>query len=463
MRIIYHKWASGVLLLLAVLPASGQYASFCLCAASQTSAPLAHAASLPAARACPPLAPAAGDTVQVATVQQLLNAVNDAAPGATILIADGIYNLNGACLSIITPGVTLRSSSGDREAVVLDGNYITTEIVQILASNVTLGDLTLREAAAHPIHVMSSDGAHTLNTAIYNVHIVDPGEQAIKINPAAAGSYTDDGLIACSHIELTAAGRLHVNDCYTGGVDAHQARNWIVRDNLIEGFWCASGLSEHAIHFWRSSRDTVVERNVLRNNARGIGFGLVTSGDGSIRTYPDNPCPAAGGAYVDHYGGIIRNNFVFAGDSALFASEDGFDSGISLWQACGVRVMHNTVASTRAPSASSIEWRFPLTDVDLINNLVTHDLWERDNATASLAGNLQHQPLALFVNGAGGDLHLAASAAAAIDQVAAPADASGDIDCHLRPLGEASDIGADEYRADADKVWSPSLLILLID
>gem|GEM_PF-3011985 len=74
-------------------------------------------------------------------------------------------------------------------------------------------------------------------------------------------------------------------------------------------------------------------------------------------------CPAAGGAYVDHYGGIIRNNFVFVNDSS-----------------------------------------------------------------ANLSGNLQYQSLSLFVNGVDGDLHLASSAAVAIDEVTAPYAATGDID-----------------------------------
>lgn len=258
------KSAAGVLLLLLVWFPVERLAPSRLWEPGQS---LAHAGSLPASRACPPLAPPTGTTVQAATVSQLVDAVNNAEPGVTILVADGHYNLDGAYLQLDTPNVTLRSNSGNRDAVILDGNYITTEIVQIVSSNITIADLTLREAVYHPIHVMSSVGADTLNTVIYNVHIVDPGEQAIKINPAVDGYYVDDGLIACSHIELTDAGRLYVSGCYTGGVDAHQARDWIVRDNLIEGFWCASGLAEHAIHFWRSSRDTLVERNVLRNNA----------------------------------------------------------------------------------------------------------------------------------------------------------------------------------------------------
>jgi hypothetical protein len=395
--------------------------------------------------ACTPLPPPSGNVVHVSTVAELQNAVNNSLSGTTILLADGTYHLDGVYLRFDTSNVTLRSASGNRGAVVLDGNYITTEIIQIVASDVTIADLTLREAYYHPIHVMTAGASHTLNTRIYNVHIIDPAEQAIKINPGVEGYYPDDGLIACSHIELTDAGRPHIrNNCYTGGVDAHQARGWVIRDNLIEGFWCPSGLSEHGIHMWRGCRDTLVERNVLRDNARGIGFGLVTSGDG--RTYPDNPCPSAGGGYVDHYDGIIRNNFVFASRSGLFASEYGFDCGICLWQACGAQVLHNTVASTQAPF-SSIEWRFSNTEADLINNLASHNLQGRDGASATLAGNLEDAPLSLFVDSSGGDLHLAATATTAIDRGVSIAEGpcDDDFDGDARPIGAARDIGADEY------------------
>ena len=399
-------------------------------------------------RFCPALPAPSGTVVYVSTVAALVAAVNNAAAGTTILLADGTYAFDGEYLRFEIPGVTLRSASGNREAVVLDGNYLTTEIIQIVASGVTIADLTLREAYYHPIHVMSTPGSHTLNTMIYNVQIIDPGEQAVKINPYAseAAYFTDNGTVACSHIELTDAGRPHIrNNCYTGGIDAHQSRGWTIRDNLIEGFWCSDGLSEHAVHFWVTSRDTLVERNLLRNNARGVGFGLRNSeASGANRPYGDNPCPSAGSGYVDHYGGLIRNNFIYADSVGLFASPDGFDCGICLWQACGARVLHNTVASTQAPF-SSIEWRFPNTDVSLINNLVTHTLRERDGATALQQSNLSGQPLTLFVgNGTGGDLHLKSSAAAAINKVPVPADAPEDIDGDHRPAGALADIGADE-------------------
>jgi hypothetical protein len=418
-----------------------------------TPLPLLRTEAAPTSLFCPPLPAPTGSIIEVHSEQELWDAANTAPPGTTILIADGTYHLaqNGYYIWLDTPNVTLRSKSGNREAVILDDAYAGSETITIAASNVTVADLTIKHARTHPIHVVTSGTDDTLDALIYNVHIIDPGQQAVKINPSSPNNhYVDSGTVACSHIELTGSGQakvLEINgSCYTGGIDAHQARGWTIRDNLIEGFWCQAGLSEHAIHAWTGSRDTLVERNQLVNDARGIGFGLQQTGSG--RTYSDNPCPTASG-YVDHYGGIIRNNFISAYDPSLLTSGSGFDSGIALAQACEAQVVHNTVASTQTPRASSIEWRFSNTSAQIENNLTSYRLWQRDGASASLAGNLSNAPLSLFSDPATGDLHLLGSASAAIDQgVTLPAGlCDDDIDGDLRPIGIAPDIGADEFRS----------------
>jgi hypothetical protein len=399
--------------------------------------------------ACPALPAPTGATVTVSTEEALVNEVNSAASGTTILIADGTYHLgqSGYYLWIDTPNVTLRSESGDREAVVLDDNYSGSETITVAASNVTIADLTIMRSGTHPIHVVSTDAGDTLNTLIYNVHIIDPGQQAIKINPHDAKvNFPDDGIVACSTIELTASGRTEVwninGSCYTGGVDGHQSRGWVIRDNTIEGFWCDDGLSEHGVHFWTGSRDTLVERNTFINNARAIGFGLRETGSG--RTYSDDPCPGAVGL-VGHYGGTIRNNFIFADDADLFSSSYGVDGGIAFAQSCGALAVHNTIAFLDTPFAA-IEWRFDNTDVDIVNNLTTHNLMDRGGSFES-SGNLSNQPLSLFLDGAGGDLHLGSSAGAAIDQGVAVSSGicDDDADGQTRPMGSARDIGADEF------------------
>jgi hypothetical protein len=369
---------------------------------------------------CPSLPPPTGNIVNVSTEDGLWNAVNTAQEGDTILLADGTYNLgqNEHYVWIDTPNVTLRSASGNREAVILDDNYSGSEIVSIVASNVTVADLTIKRAGTHPIHVMSTSSSDTLNTLIYNVHIIDPGQQAIKINPASAGHYPDDGTIACSHIELTDAGRVEVlninGDCYTGGVDAHQAQGWVIRDNLIEGFWCSSGLSEHGIHMWSNCRDTLVERNRLVENARGIGFGLGSSG---------------------HVGGIIRNNMVYVMQ----------DVGIGLESSPNSRVYNNTVYTENY--FNSIEYRFgATTGVEIINNLTNEAIASRDGGSGTVQNNVTDAQSSWFVSATTGDLHLVSdSIASVIDQGQTLADVSDDFDGESRPQGSVYDIGADEY------------------
>ncbi len=401
---------------------------------------------------CEPLEPATGNIIKVepSQAQELQNIVRDAQSGDTILLADGTYNLNGSYLWFSKSNVTLRSEGGNPEAVVLDGSYKTTEIVTVAASDVTIAEITIKRAKTHPIHVTSSDEGDTLNTKIYRVFIEDPAEQAIKINSHSAKIYNaDDGEIACCRMKLTDEGRPHINPasggCYTGGVDAHRAKGWKIRDNHIEGFWCQNGLAEHAIHFWRGGRDTVIERNTLINNARGVGFGLVTSGD--ARTYDDNPCPGTTeNDYVGHYGGIVRNNIIFADRAELFASNAGFDCGVCFWSACGATAVHNTVVSTGS-NFSSFEWRFPASkNVVVKNNIATHPLRKRENAAAETGGNLENAALDLFVNISTRDLHLKPTATDAIDKgVAVSSDlCTDDIDMEKRDA--APDIGADEVK-----------------
>ncbi|MBW2278365.1 MAG: hypothetical protein JRF63_12800, partial [Deltaproteobacteria bacterium] len=315
----------------------------------------------------------------------------------------------------------------------------------VAASDITVADITITRAYTHPIHVVSTDAGDTLNTLIYNVHIIDPREQAIKINPGAGGFYTDDGEIACSRIELTDEGRPQVNPtsggCYTGGVDAHQSWGWVIRDNEIEGFWCETGLSEHGVHMWRGCRDTIVERNIFMDNARGVGFGMATSGE--ARSYDDDPCPQAGSDYVGHYGGIVRNNFIFTSDPVLLATDDGVDCGICFWSACDAVAAHNSIVST-GDCTSSVEWRFSTSFVEVSNNIATHDLWEREDATGVLGGNLEDAQLDLFVDGTGGDLHLDPGASAVIDQGQPLADGLCDDDIDGDDRDDSPDIGADE-------------------
>ena len=391
--------------------------------------------------ACAPLPPPTGTVVNARPedVAGLPDLVRDAAPGTTIVLAGGTYRLP-ATLQLARPGVTLRSAGDDAATVILDGEYGVNEAIAVSASNVTIAHVTIRRAVDHDIHAYPVSAAPVTGLLFYGLHVEDAGEQFIKVNSTDQVNWVDEGRVECSTFLMTPAGREHVEPnfggCYTGGIDAHGAFGWVVRKNRFEGIHCDNGaLAEHAVHFWVGSRDTLVENNLIVDCARGIGFGL---GAGGGRTYAPDPFP--GVAPIGHFGGVIRNN-------VIWATTPWFDTGIELDQARGARVFHNTVVSDTPGGGvfiSSLDYRFANTDVEVRNNLTTR-ITVRDGASGTLSNNVDGAPLSLFVDPGALDFHLQAGATQAIDQGIPVAEAGLDID------GEAHDIGPPDIGGDERK------------
>ena len=378
-------------------------------------------ATLIPSSACPRLPVASGPTVRVTPGQagRLPAIVAGAEPGTTILLADGVYAVDQT-IRIRAEDVALRSASGKPSAVVLDGGYRVGDLVAVDAGGATIAELTLRRSAWHLVHAVPPEGADALSgLSLYRLALVDASQQFVKINPNGGPGSVDRGRLECSTLRLTVAGRPRVSTvlpCYTGGIDAHAARGWAVRLNRFSGIYCKEGLAEHAVHFWVGSRDTLVERNVIVNCARGIGFGLGDRG---------------------HTGGMIRNNVVVAGGASM-------DTGIGLENADGARVYHNTVwVSARARGHfSGIDVRFPGSSADVRNNLTTR-ITIRDSARARVGANLEGAPGTLFVAPGRLDFHLRPSARAAIDRGEPLAEAGLDLDGQPHTRGRP-DLGADE-------------------
>jgi hypothetical protein len=329
---------------------------------------------------CPPLPAPKGETVTVAPSQagKLGSIINNAKPGTTIFLEDGLYRV--PYIYLTRSGVTIRSKSGNRDAVILDREYRDGSAIAIAASDVTLADMTLRHARHHPVHVVKG-GARV---RLYNLHILDGSQQQVKVS----GGRNDHGELACSLIEITNEGRPHVQSgCYTGGIDAHETTGWVVRDNVFRDIYCQSGLAEHAVHFWSGCKDTLVERNLIVNSARGIGFGLGGRG---------------------HVGGVIVNNVIHVDDE----HERYYDTGIGLESASGAKVFHNTVMGK--PGFSSMDCRFQDTSAEIVNNIF-HNITKRDGAKAVLDNNLTNPDLSYFADPSAADYHLTPEATEAID------------------------------------------------
>lgn len=389
---------------------------------------------------CAPSPIPAGNTITLGPSDsaRLPGVVQNASAGTVILLRDGTYRLTSAALIFRNPRLTLRSASGDARKVVLDGGYKTNEIFMIAASGTTIADITITHAVDHLVHLVPPARNTIQNIRLTGLRLIDAGEQFVKANPdAGRTAFVDDATVECSVFEMTDEGRTHVEtlggtSCYTGGIDVHGGRGWKVRHNRFEGLFCRTGfMSEHAVHFWRESRDTLVENNLIINCARGIGFGLGQSGPATRRW--DDIQGVTG--YVGHQGGMIRNNIIVA-------DIPEYDTGIGLEQARGARVIHNTVFAAPGTSKafSSIDARFANTSAEIHNNLV-NNITLRENPAVTASHNLEQVTARDFAGAARMDFHLRAGSRA-IDAGITVEDAGLDMDGEAR--GARPDVGADE-------------------
>ena len=365
------------------------------------------------------LFPRAGAAVTVDTVAQLVQAVAaaNAEGDKNILVQDGTYTL-GSALVIRSDGVTVRGASGNRDAVILRGTGMEGDVSHIFlveADNFTARDMTLRDVYYHAIQMQP----WSQTPSIINLHILDTYEQMVKVafDSSHPDVHSDNGLVENSLFEYSAGiGPQY----YIGGVDAHSAWNWVIRGNTFRNIRSPSeSIAEHAVHFWSDSRNTLVERNIIINCDRGIGFGLENRG---------------------HQGGIIRNNFICHNNSEGYA-----DVGIGLESAPDAQVFNNSIYHENSyPNA--IEYRFASTTGVLIaNNLTNRAIAQRDGASGMLSTNVVNALSAWFVDVSMGDLHLAGPVPSLVNQGIFIEGLTNDIDGDGRPRGGGYDIGADEY------------------
>jgi hypothetical protein len=377
--------------------------------------------------------------VNVSTEAQLQSAVGNLQTGDTIVLANGAYNLTRTLNVNNRNDVTIRGTSGC-DGVVLVGkgmdnpNYGSVPHgIWSNSFNTTIAHLTIRDTYDNP--VIFNAGARS--PRVYSVKLLNAGSQFIKANPTdiAQGIGVDHGVVEYSWFEYPAGPPTTDHGAglgYTNGLSLHAADNWIIRGNLFKNLHMPDSYRwswNPAVLVWNHSTNTLTENNVFINVDRAIAYGIQDNG-GS-----------------DHQGGTIRNNFVYLEPDLMSGvRKASSDAQIIVWDSPGTKVYHNTIL-TNGNIFRSIEFRFNTTGAEARNNLADTPAGSRDGATFSQSGNLWTATPSLFVNPAAADLHLRGTATAAIDQAPTLASITHDIDGHVRPLGSASDIGADEFVA----------------
>ncbi len=364
-------------------------------------------------------------TVQVHTAAGLERAVATANRwGGHVLIhlAPGTYKLTET-LVVTAPHVTLEGQPGARRRVIVQGDGMSPaarigNLIRVSGSHFTLSGMTLRRSRWHLIQIAGEDGAEA--PVIRDCVLENAYEQLIKVSDSAAhpGATANDGIVEHCIFQYTAG---IGPEYYIGGIDAHGAKHWIVRDNVFRNIASPSrAVAEFAVHFWDGSADDLVERNLIVNCDRGIGFGL----DGK-----------------PNHGGVIRNNMIYhAPGGGPFA-----DTGIALTDSPGTQVYNNTIV-LQSDYPRAIEYRFPVTrGVFIANNLSNRAIASRNGGRATVTHNVTDATAQWFVDAATGDLRLASAIPQVVRAGVPIAALKEDFSGKARPRGVNPDIGADQW------------------
>ncbi len=372
-------------------------------------------------------------TVEVSNVTQLkneINAANQRGGNTVILLNDGIYGLTSE-LIISAPNIALQGKSADRTKVTIEGDAMSQDakvgsLIKVSSNGFSIQNMTLQKSRYHLIQIHGELNAD--RPILRNCIFRDSFEQMIKVsvdlnNTNVSG---DEGLVENCLFEYTAGiGPQY----YIGGIDAHSAKNWVIRNNVFKYIISPSvGVSEFAVHFWNNSANNLVEKNLIIDCDRGIGFGMEGRGNS---------------------GGIIRNNMIYHSQSkGQYA-----DVGIALAESPNTQVINNTIFQEH-DYPWSVEYRFSTTaNVLIANNLTNKQIQSRDGGSATLTKNITNAVNAWFVHPQIGDLHLAnVNNTSVVNNGVQVAGLIDDFDGDSRTSGNGIDIGADEIKSNSEPV-----------
>jgi hypothetical protein len=380
--------------------------------------------------AAPPLPPPQGETVKVATVDALIKAVERARAGQTILVADGHY-LMPRYVEIRADDVTLRSASGHRQRVILDGAQSRHgELLGVRAcSGVTIADLTIQNVRTNGFKINSETNVQRLT--LYNCiirNVWQRGVKGVKV-PAENRDATrpKDCRIQYCLFYNDRPKRLSddpadiANGNYVAGIDVMYAKDWTISDNVFVGIQGSTYEGRGAIFLWFDAQNCIIERNIIIDCDIGLQLG--------------NPHRADNVEY-HCVGCVARNNFITRAPEA----------GIVTVYTKDCRVVHNTIHDPQTRKGRLIRTVFANDGLVIANNLLSGPaISNESDSKIEFTGNLIKNMTTAFVDPTHGNLHLTPAATDAIDKAVLADEVTEDIDHQPRAN---PDLGADELARD---------------
>ena len=368
-----------------------------------------------------------GAIVEVSDVPGLIEALRIASPGQTILLADGHYMMD-RYVKISADNVTLRSASGRRERVIIDGAKSRHhELLGISAcSGVTIADITIQNIRCNGFKINSETNVQKLtiyNCIIHNIWqrgikgVKVPKENRQAVRPKQCRIqyclfYNDRPKRLSDDPADIAQGN------YVAGIDVMYATDWIISDNVFVGIQGRTFEGRGAVFIWHDSRDCVIERNIIIDC--DVGLQLGNPHRDSETTYHCVRC-------------IARNNFITRAPEA----------GIVTVYTADCKLLNNTIHDPESRLRRLVRTVFTNDRLMIANNLLSGPGIRNESESAiSFSNNIIKEMTDGFVNPGSGNLHLAGRPADVVDAGVTLTKVVEDID--RQPRGARPDIGADE-------------------
>jgi hypothetical protein len=313
-------------------------------------------------------------TIQIASVNELITEIkkaNKSSGNLTLILESGIYQLKKT-LRIEANNISIISSTGNPKDVIIQGTGMKEggsvgNLIWVGGKFFVLSGITLQKASHHLIQIAGEHDADF--PTIRNCILQDSYQQLIKVSyniDNKPNNSSDFGLVENCTFQYTAGiGPQY----YIGGIDAHAANGWIVRNNLFKDIASPNNrISEFAIHFWRNAHNNIVENNIIEDCDRGIGFGFGSS-------HINMP-------YSNKGGRISGNTIIHKNNNDPFA-----DTGIAIANSPNT-IIENNYIWLEHDYSRAIEYRFPLTtNVIIRNNTTNKRISSRNGGKASLSNN----------------------------------------------------------------------------
>lgn len=325
------------------------------------------------AQSQPAPAPSSGNKVPVATAEQALQALRDAAPGDVITFAPGRYRFNGRAISVSRPGserAPIRVRAEQPDTVVLE--LATNEGFAVLAPHWQFENLTLQGACDQ-----HADCEHAFHVMAGATHFVARNNQLIDFNAhfkinGVGDRFPDHGLIEGNTITNTA---IRQTESAVVPIDLVSASSWVIRANIISDFVKGQGSrSSYGAFVKGGGADNRFERNLVLcehrlRGAPGPRVGLSLGNGGTAPQFcRDRRC------ITEQDRGVIVSNVV------AFCSDDGID----VHRAAMSVVAHNTVIDTTGISVRAVE-----SSADVYGNLVDGSIRSRNGSVLRAGDNLE--------------------------------------------------------------------------